>query len=114
VGIPPCGFIANGGEILPEEIMGIGDVGWSTCRVFSENVAKSKSEVSRRWAVVVEKVANLRWGGSEVVHWELRKSRCQLVSNGLIEMVCCASVVDGDRKVCIIRPDRHSHLDCHE
>jgi len=39
--------------------MGIGDVGWSTCRVLSENVAKSKPDVSRQWAVVTEKVANL-------------------------------------------------------
>jgi len=47
--------------------MGIGDVGWSTCRVLFENIVRSKPEVSRRWVVVVKKVVNLQWDGSELV-----------------------------------------------
>jgi len=71
--LSPCGFIANGGEILPQEIMGTGDVWQWMCRFLSENVASSKWKcpVGGRWfsrrSQIFERVD---WKCSI---WELRK-----------------------------------------
>jgi len=71
------------------------------------------SFVQKRCEVETESIPSVGGGLGEVGKFatgrigsgpfgNLEKSRSWSLSNALIEMVCCASIVDGDHKVCII------------
>jgi len=74
-------------EKFSQWINGIGDVGWSTCRVLSKNFARSNQKcfIGGRWSSRRAQICDgvdRKWSISE-----LRKKSLPLVSPGLIEIV---------------------------